>query len=187
MRKMMRFLLLATPFLIISMSGNCSEPAQQRPGGDYEGSAHWARDIAQPLFTNFASDAELHTILGVQVWADGRLPSNKGSWGLVSWSASRQEEFQVNVKYNGSTTTATRANASPPSANDQSIPNGWVNSTVIFDATEPHRDSGATLTTLVAFNISTYSGPYWGLNFNAGQEPNHYINWDGTYLGTTPN
>lgn len=164
---------------------NCQTPTQ-RPGNSFDGSAHWARDMAQPLINNFAADAQIYHINGVQVYKDGRLPANAGSWGLVAWSPSRQEIIQVNVRFNGATSTETRSQTTPPGANAQPIPDGWVNSTVIFDATASHRDPSATLATVAAFNLPTYSGSHWGINFNAGQEPNHYVNFDGTYLGTTP-
>jgi hypothetical protein len=169
------------------IGGTCTPPTPQpRPGNAFEGSAHWARDLAQPHITSFASDAQLYSIFGVQIYRDGRLPANAGSWGLVAWSPSQQKELQVNVRYTGTTTTTTRPQTNPPGANDQPIPSGWVNSTTIFNATSSHRDPSATLATLVSFNIATYSGPHWGMNFNAGAEPNHYVNYDGTYLGTTP-
>lgn len=169
------------------VGSTCNQPAPQpRPGSAFEGSAHWARDLAQPHFASFASDAQLHTVIGVQVYRDGRLPANAGSWGLVAWSPSQQKELQVNVRHTGTTTTTTRAQTNAPGANDQPIPANWVNSTTVFNATAPHRDASATLATLVSFNIATYDGPHWGINFNAGAEPNHYVNYDGTYLGTTP-
>jgi len=167
--------------------GTCTPPPpQQRPGNAFEGSAFWARDIAQPLITNFAADAQIYHIMGVQIFRDGRLPANQGSWGLVAWSPSQQKEFQVNVRHDGSTSTSTRAQTSVPGANGQPLPAGWVNSTDIFNATAPHRDPAATLATLAAFNIATYSQPMWGINFNAGAQPTHYVKFDGTYIGTSP-
>ncbi len=172
---------------VLLIGGTCTPPAPQpRPGNAFEGSAFWARDIAQPLISGFASDAQIYNIAGVQVFKDGRLPSNQGSWGIVAWSPSQQKEFQVNVRHNGTTSTSTREQANAPSANHQPLPAGWVNSTDIFNATASHRDPGATVATLAMFNIATYDGPHWGLNFNAGAEPNHYVNFDGAYLGTTP-
>lgn len=186
-RKIFLILLGAMVASILIIGGTCTPPApQQRPGDAFEGSAHWARDIAQPLITGFAADAEIYNIMGVQIYKDGRLPANQGSWGIVAWSPSQQKEFQVNVRHTGTTSTSTRAQTDPPSGNDQPLPEGWVNSTDIFNATVSHRDPGATVATLATFNIATYDGPYWGMNFNAGSEPNHYVNFDGTYLGTTP-
>lgn len=176
---------LLTMLALMLNGSNCQTPTQ-RPGNSFDGSAHWARNLAQPLINNFAADAQIYHINGVQVYKDGRLPANAGSWGLVAWSASRQEICQVNVRFTGATSTDIRLQNTPPGANGQPIPNGWVNSTDVFNATASHRDPGATLATVAAFNLPTYSGPHWGINFNAGQEPNHYVNSDGTYLGTTP-
>jgi hypothetical protein len=170
---------------IVLMSGACAPP-HPRPGNAFDGSVHWARDIAQPLISGFAADAQIYSVMGAQVYRDGRLPTNAGSWGIVAWSPSRQVEFQVNVRFDGTTTTSTRTQTTPPGANGQPLPPGWVNSTAVFDATASHRDPSATLATLAMFNITTYSGPHWGLNFNAGTQPNHYVNFDGTYLGVTP-
>lgn len=185
-KMLLRLSVIISAFALF-FGGTCTPPAPQpRPGSAFEGSAYWARDLAQPLIANFASDAQVYSIIGVQVYRDGRLPANAGSWGLVAWSPSQQKEFQVNVRFTGTTTTTTRAQTNPPGANDQPLPANWVNSTTIFNATASHRDPGATLATLVSFNIATYSGPHWGINFNAGAEPNHYVNYEGTYLGTTP-
>lgn len=178
-------ILIFASFLLIG--SNCNQPAPQpRPGNPFDGSAHWARDIAQPLITNFAADAQIYSVMGVQIFRDGRLPANVGSWGIVAWSASRQEEFQVNVQHTSATSTSTRAQTTPPGANGQPLPTGWANSTDVFNATTPHRDPGATLATLAAFNIATYSQAMWGINFNAGAQPTHYVKWDGTYIGTSP-
>jgi len=183
-----RSLFLAAAVALLTLGGTCNTPPpQQRPGAPFDGSVHWARDIAQPLIQNFAADAQIYNVAGVQVYGDGRLPANVGSWGIVAWSPSRQEEFQVNVRHTGATSTSVRAQTSPPSSDGQPVPAGWVNSTVVFAATAPHRDPSATVATLTVFNIATYDNPVWGINFSsAGAEPNHFVSWDGNYLGTTP-
>lgn len=185
-RKIVLWLSLGFMVMVFA-AGTCTPPPpQQRPGSAFEGSAFWARDIAQPLITNFAADAQIYHIMGVQIFRDGRLPANQGSWGLVAWSPSQQKELQVNVRHDGSTSTSTRAQTSAPGANGQPLPAGWVNSTDIFTATAPHRDPAATLANLAAFNIATYSQPMWGINFNVGAQPTHYVKFDGTYIGTSP-
>ncbi len=184
MRKTISVASLIFVFILL-LGSNCNQPAPiTRPGSPYDGSAFWARDIAQPLITNFAGDAQLYNVMGAQVMVDGRLPTNLGNWSMVAWSPSRQEEFQVIVKNDGTTSTSTRQQATAPGANNQPVPAGWVNSTVIFNATNGHRDAGASMATLAVFNIATYSRAIWGMNFNAGQ--NQYVNWDGTYIGTSP-
>jgi len=170
---------------LVLLQAGCSSSVQ-RPGNSFDGSAFWARDIAQPLITAFAADAQIFNISGTQVFSDGRLPRNVGVWSINAWSPSRQEEFQVKVKYDGTTSTITRSQTTGPSSNGQPLPSGWVNSTTVFDATASHRDPGATVAAMALFNNVNFSGPHWGLNFNTGTEPNHYVNFDGTYLGTTP-
>jgi hypothetical protein len=182
---MRKTLLVALTFLFILLIGSSCKPTPQpRPGDPFDGSAHWARDKALPLIASFAGDAQIYNVMGAQVMLDGRLPANLGTWSIVAWSPSRQEEFQVVVKNDGTTSTSTRAQASAPGANQQPAPGGWVNSTDVFNATTGHRDPGATLSTLAVFNITTQPRAVWGINFNAGV--NQYVNWDGTYIGTTP-
>lgn len=170
---------------MLLLGSNCNQPSPQpRPANPYDGSAYWARDIAQPLIASFAADAQIYNVMGAQVMVDGRLPANLGNWSIVAWSPSQQQEFQVIVKNDGTASTTTRQQASAPGANNQPVPAGWVNSTTIFSATNGHRNPGASLATLAVFNIATYSRAMWGINFNAGE--NQYVNWDGTYIGTTP-
>lgn len=180
-------LLIAAGFIIagILFSGRRCNDIQPvvRSGSAYQGSAYWARDLALPLINGFAPDAQIYCVLGAEVYKDGRLPENMGSWSIVSWSPSRQEEFQVTVKYNGSTRTSTTTQTTAPSSTGQPIPGGWVNSTVIFNATTPFRDPRATLSTLVVFNFTINADPFtWGLNFDRGRPSTHRVLWDGTYL-----
>ena len=166
------------------LSASCPQPVS-RPESVFEGSAKWALNIAQPLITAFAADAKLYSVLGAMIYKDGRLPANTGDWSFVAWSVSQQKEFQVTVKYDGTTSTATRTKASPPSPNGQPIPNGWLNSTDIFAVTAPHLSGGVTHAQLVVFNFVSYpqasNQAVWGINFNEG--PNQLVKWDGTYLG----
>jgi hypothetical protein len=146
----------------------------------------WARDIAQPLITAFSADAALYSILGAQVFEDGRLPANTGNWSFVTWSPSLLKEFQVTVSYDGSTSTTTRDQATPPSPNGQPVPVGWVNSPDIFQATVPHRPATVTHAPLVVFNFTDFpqvpGEAVWGINYN--KPPNQLVKWDGTYIGT---
>jgi hypothetical protein len=163
-------------------AGSCPDP-EGRPGAANDGSAHWAWAIAEPMVAPFAADAELYEILAVNVFHDGRLPTNTGSWGFVTWSPSRQEVFQVNVNYTGSASTETRTRPDAPGSNGQPVPSGWVNSTVVFQAAEPHRPGGTDTAQLVVFNASTWTTPgQWGINY-AGST-NVIVQWDGTLIGT---
>jgi len=173
-------------FILCAVIISCGDPPTQRPGNAFEGSAHWAMQIAQPLINNFAGDAQLYSVQGVQIFSDGRLPANAGSWGMQSWSPSLQKEFQVVVKFDGTTTTHTRDETDPPSANGQPVPSGWVNSTDIFQAVADNTQGNPGVADLAVFNIATYSVPIWGLHFPNASESNHYVNFDGTYIGTEP-
>ena len=175
-----------TGLLLLTFLLACKTTPTQRPGNSFDGSVHWALNIAQPLITNFAADAQLCSVQGIQIYPDGRLPGNAGTWGLSSWSPSLQKEFQVVVKWDGTTTTNTRDAATCPSANGQPIPAGWVNSTNIFQAIHNNYSGNLGVADLVVFNIATYSSPVWGTHFQNSSEPNHYVSWDGTYLGTQP-
>ncbi len=86
-----------------------------RSGSFTDGSARSSLSIAQPLITAFAADAQLYQVLGADVGRDGRLPANTGTWSFVTWSLSQQKTFQVTVKYDGTTSTSTRSEPSPPS------------------------------------------------------------------------
>ncbi len=166
-------------------SASCPRP-EPRTGPSFEGSAKWALNIAQPLINGFAADAKIYSILGANIYKDGRLPANTGDWSFVTWSPSRLEKFQVTVLWDGRTTTSTRSQASPPGATGLPIPAGWVNSTVIFNAAAPHLGSDVRYAVLTVFNLTNFpeapDQAVWGINFNAG--PNQLIKWDGTYIGT---
>jgi len=181
-----RTTLLLLASLPLTMAASCPTPTPtERPGSDFDGSAHWALALAQPDITSFAGDARPYTVLGSMIYRDGRLSADTGTWSIVAWSPSRQEVLQVNVQHDGSTSTTTRAQASAPSHNGQPIPAGWANSTVIFDAVAPHLASGTNHAVLAVLNTTSYppapTETVWGINFNVG--PNQLVRVDGTYLG----
>ena len=170
------------PLLAVLMAA-CPSP-QTRPGPTFDGSVHWAYAIAQPLITPFAPDVQLYYVLGAGISPDGRLPSNLGDWSFIAWSQSRNQEIQVIVKYDGTTSTSTHAQATAPGSG-LVVPAGWANSPVIFQATIPHRPS-VSEAQLVAFNLNRYNAlawnqAVWNIHFDSG--PNQLVKWDGTYLG----
>ena len=165
-----------------TICASCPPPAL-RPGPAFDGSAYWAWQIAEPQTTAFAPDAHLYEVLGAVVYHDGRLPGNTGTWSFVTWSASRQQVFQVTVDHAGVTTTSTRSQATAPGSGGQPVPAGWVNSPVIFQAAEPHRPGSAVTAQLAVFNLGTWAtGGQWGINYPGG--PNVIVRWDGTFVGT---
>jgi len=150
-----------------------------------DGTAHWALNIAQPLITAFAADAQLYEVLGADVGRDGRLPTNTGTWSFVTWSLSRTTTFQVTIKHDGTTSTSTRSEPSPASQLGQPVPLGWVDSLSVFAVVAPYLACAVTRAQLVAFNVASYaeapSQSAWSINFDAGQ--NQLVKWDGTYIG----
>jgi len=172
--------------LILGVQGcNCEAPVF-RTGTDFDGSAKWALQKAQPTINNFASDAQLYSILGAVVWKDGRLPANTGSWSFVTWSASLKKKFQITVDSQGSISTSTTDSPNPPPTGSGSpIPAGWVNSTVVFDAI-PSQEITDNTATLLVFNVTNYpqatDTAIWGINFTGGKNP--LVKWDGQYIGT---
>lgn len=171
---------MLSPFLLTYAT--CNEAPIKRPGAAFEGSAFWARDIAQPAITSFAADAQLYSVLGAIIYNDGRLPSNKGDWSFVAWSASLQKQKQVTVNFDGTITESIRDATSGAPSGKPPLPAGWVNSTTIFGAIAPHVNF--TTATLVTFNFSESSVPgVWAINTPSG---NHYVQANGNYIGTSP-
>jgi hypothetical protein len=165
------------------------EPPRVRPGTDFDGSAYWALQIAQPEINSFASDAQLYSILGAVIWKDGRLPANTGTWSFVTWSASLEKKFQITVNSQGGITKSTTDSTNPPiTASGAPIPAGWVNSTIVFDAI-PAQEITDDTATLIVFNVTNFDEApdtaVWGINFAGGKNP--LVRWDGHYIGTQLN
>lgn len=157
-------------------------PLPRPPGTD--GSARWAYGIAQSELAAFAPDLELRTIAGITVNLDGRLPSNTGSWGFVAWSPSRST-IQVNVRFDGTTSSAQRTEAAPGPGIQRPLPASWADSIQVFAATNGRRDPTARIANLVVLNMASYpQAPHqavWGINFDV--PPNQLVTFDGAYIG----
>lgn len=174
-------------FVLIFLIGcqGCKEP-KVRLGADFDGSVKWALQKAQPEINNFASDAQIYSILGAMIWKDGRLPANTGTWSFVSWSPSLKKICQVTVSYQGNTSNSIRDGVNPPNTGSGTpLPAGWVNSTVIFSAI-PMQEITKNYAQLVVFNTTSYpQAPniaVWGINYAGGKNP--LVRWDGYYIGT---
>jgi hypothetical protein len=48
--------------IALMLSGSNYQTPTQRPGNSFDGSAHWARDLAQPLINNFAADVQIYHV-----------------------------------------------------------------------------------------------------------------------------
>jgi hypothetical protein len=160
------------------LSGCQCDKGQVRPGPVFDGSARWAVDLAQPRITAFAPDAELRSILGARVAADGRLFANVGSWSVIAFSQSRQEKIQVTVSATGALTesvsAATGAGIQVP------LPPGWINSPEMFNLARQHVPA-FNEATLVTFNFTDFGGDLagkatWAINTPGG---NVLVSFDG--------
>src|SRR3990172_1727296 len=172
--------------VVLLAAGCASVPGPApRPGSLATGSARWAYAIAQPSIGAFAQDAQLHAIIGAQVYRDGRLPSNAGDCSFVAWSPGLRQAFQVTVKFVGSSSTMTRSANTAPSQNAQPLAHSWADSTTFFAAAAPYLVGGVRNACLAKLNLASYaeapSQSVWGLNFDAGQ--NQLVKWDGAYVG----
>ena len=171
--------------LLFTMTlASCGTDHDRRTGPVFDGSAQWALDIAQPLISGFAPDAQVYVIDGAIVQTDGRLFADAGGWGFMTWSQSLQKMYTVSVKYDGSTTTKTVDRPTPP-GRGQPIPAGWLNSPAIFQVANPHVNDAPDQVTLVLVNWDDYpeapGQAVWGLVYsNPGGT--HKVTWDGTYL-----
>lgn len=177
--------ILCVLLLFMSVQG-CNDVPEVRPGANIDGSVKWALQKAQPVISNFASDAQIYSILGAMIWKDGRLPANTGSWSFVSWSPSLNKTCQVTVNYQGNTSKSIRDSENPPNTGSgNTLPAGWVNSTAIF-ASIPGQEITKNFAQLVVFNTTSYpQAPHaavWGINFAGGKNP--LVRWDGHYIGT---
>jgi hypothetical protein len=176
--------LLGIMLILLGLQG-CVEPVQ-RLGQTFEGSVKWALQIAQPEITNFASDAQIYSILGAMIWKDGRLPSNTGDWSFVTWSPSLKKKFQVTIDFKGNITKRTEDFENPPNTGSRThLPVGWVNSPDIFSSI-PSQVITKAYAQLVVFNFTEYSQApntdVWAINFAGGKNP--LVKWDGHYIGT---
>lgn len=170
--------------LMVVLTVSSCRPLEARPGPEFDGSAQWAFDLAQPHIANFASDAHLYVIAGARVQTDGRLPANVGSWSFIVWSSSLQQKMQVTVNHAGTVETETEDRGEPP-GRGQPMPVNWLNSPAIFQAAWPHVNDAPKEVLIVLVNWSDYpeapGQAVWALSYsNPGG--NHRVRWDGVYL-----
>jgi hypothetical protein len=173
----------ALALAVVAAIAGCPTPTPRPPGGN-DGTSRWAFAIAQPKIAAFAGDAQLRTIVGASINADGRLPSNTGSWSFVAWSPTRST-IQVTVNADGTASSSQRNDPAPGPGIQQPMPASWADSPQVFGATVGKRDAAAHVANLVVFNLVSYTQApgkaVWGINFDAGQ--NQLVAADGTYIG----
>lgn len=178
-------ILLIAAVAILMLVQGCEDP-KVRPGASFDGSVHWALQIAQPEITTFEADAQIYQVLAATVWKDGRLPENTGNWSFVSWSPGLKKICQITVSYDGGTRKSIRESVDPPNSGSGGvIPAGWVNSTTAFAAI-PSQEIAKSFAQLVVFNFTSYpqepNTALWAINFAGGNNP--LVRWDGHYVGT---
>lgn len=180
MRHRTKALAVLLTFLVLA---GCKDGIR-RGGADYEGSAQWALDIARPTINTFAPNAPLYTITGSRIDTTGRLFTNVGAWSFQVWSQSQGKSFTVTVDNNGRVTTKTEVRATPPGRGTP-IPAGWLNSTDVFRAAQPHVNDSPKEVTFALFNSASYpeapNDAVWGLSYSTPGGA-HKVKWDGTYL-----
>jgi hypothetical protein len=177
--------ILMIMIFLLFCRGGCVEPTV-RPGSAFEGSAKWALQKAQPEINNFASDAQLYQILGSQIWKDGRLPGNTGTWSFVCWSNSVKQKFQISVDHLGKTYKSYDESPNPPlSSSGTPIPSSWVNSTEVFHSI-PVSAITHDYCSILALNLISYiEAPNIAVwNISGLGSKNHLVRWDGHYIGT---
>ena len=182
---------LAVLALLAGLGANgqscCTPPVTgiPRTNAGNDGSSQWAIAIAQPALAACASDTQLRGILGARIAMNGRLFSNAGVWSIVGWSPSTQKTCQVNVNFDGTTSTSQRADSNPGPGIQKPMPNG-VDSIAIFAGVSA-RAPGAAEATLALFNQSSYAArpnqAVWGINIDNSSTPNQWYAADGTFLG----
>jgi hypothetical protein len=186
-RDWMWLFVMAAIVLLTGANGqSCCKPPVTgipRTGSGNDGSAKWAINLATPALQACGPDVEIRMLIGVRVAPNGRLFTNAGAWSVVGWSPSRQEDCQVNVKFDGTTDTTTRANAAPGPGEQKPFPASFADSTDIFAAAVAQGGTGAE-STLTMFNHTAYSGhpgqAAWAVNFSNN---NYWFDANGTFLG----
>lgn len=160
----------------------CDGPSEPLPRdaalGDYSGSARWAYDLAEPHFAELLPrDAVLYRINGNSVGLDGRLAANRGSWEFRFWSESLERSRGVSVKHDGEVNRSVFSSDIDPTDTRPPIPDGWLNSTEIYEAVCPGCGSrGFGIATLNSADPDYGDGqPLWMLlNLD-----NQLVRWDG--------
>jgi hypothetical protein len=138
MKWVYRLLVLCT---VASLAVACHPPdplPRDAALGDYSGSARWAYELAEPHFAELLpEDGVFYHIVGNRVGLDGRLAANVGSWEFRFWSASQELSRGVTVTHDGEVRRSVLSSGVDPTDRRSPIPNGWLNSTDIYEVICP--------------------------------------------------
>jgi hypothetical protein len=175
MKWVYRIFILCIIALVVVACEKCPEPLPRDPAlGDYSGSARWAYELAEPHFAELLpDDAVLYEIHSLYVGRDGRLAANCGSWQFNLWSESLERSRDFWVKHDGEVSRVSWG-ADPPDTWPP-IPDGWLNSTEIYEAVCPGCLSSPFGLAWLNVAVPRDGQPVWWLaNLN-----NQIVRWDG--------
>jgi hypothetical protein len=171
--------------IVVLLSNACVDLPDPLPRdtalGDFSGSARWAYDLAEPRIADLLpDDAVIYYISGNSVGLDGRLASNRGSWEFRFWSESQGRSKGVSVSWEGVVERSVLTTDIDPTDTRNPIPDGWLNSTEIYEAACP--GCGSTGFGIANFN---YADPEYAdgqalwmlLNVD-----NQLVRWDGVLV-----
>jgi predicted small secreted protein len=173
--------------LAVSLLSGCDRPegVPRDSTGDYDGSARWAYDLTQSERVGLPADAALFMISGITVGMDGRLASNTGQWQFTLASFSTNLDYKITVKYDGSVTSKTEEISGLWGDSRPPIPNGWLNSTDIFEVICPGCGQTSFIETALNLADPSYGGgePVWSFGewIPAGTGYD-LVKWDGTLI-----
>lgn len=178
MKRLSLFLILTFVVLLLC---SCDQPdplPRDNALGDYSGSAWWAYELAEPQFSELLpDDAVMYYIQGNSVGLDGRLASNRGNWTFRFWVESLEESKGVSVKYNGDVGRSVLTTDIDPTDSRTPIPEGWLNSTEVYEAVCPGCGSTGFGSVTLNYADPSYGDgrPIWMLL----TQDNQLVDWDG--------
>jgi hypothetical protein len=137
-----------------------------------------------PSIQAFDPMAKVYRISGNQVFSDGRLPSNTGTWSFSVWSPCRVEEWWAMVRSDRTVAFPSQEGTAvePPSQSGNPLPTAWADSTTAFKGLVGHASPNEV--GQAEFNGLSYvnfSGSVWRFIAPTGT---HYLSSSGSYLGT---
>lgn len=157
------------------------DPVPRDTSEEYSGSAKWAYDLALPHIPELLpADVVFYYITGSMVSTQGRLAANRGSWTFRYWSESQGKSVGVQVKYDGEVGRSVLITDIDPSDRHSPIPEGWLNSTEIYEIACPSCGSRGFGAASLNYADPSYGNgqPVWIL-FNLD---NKLVRWDGVVI-----
>jgi len=158
----------------------CAETELRTESNDnFDGSVHSAFQIAKPELDSLTNDEIIYYILGTEVWKNGCLQANKGSWSFICWSSTEHKRHEVIIDYAGNMSKYTINSSNPPAIGSGiSWPTTWKNSKEIFQSID-EKEITADIANIVVFIRRDFEGDdlipigqvVWAINFAEGKTP----------------